>query len=115
MISQPTRFSGKFLLLLLCLILPITLTACGSTDPLYGSWLEPNSGVQLEIRNNGEIKLTMNGSSFTLHYTLEVPDKLILAASKDGSVPEIGLTYVATADSLTLTAGGVSTVFTRMK
>lgn len=92
-----------------------TLSACGSTDPLYGKWVEPNSGTELEIKDNGDILTTLNGATFTLKYTLEVPDVLILQASKDGSVPDQRLTYLATEDQLTLTVDGVGTIFERVK
>jgi predicted small lipoprotein YifL len=93
----------------------VTLSACGSSNPLYGKWIEPNSGVQLEINNNGTIHISLNGSQFNLAYTLEDPNTLILAASKDGSVPEQRLTYIATDKTLTLSIGGVDTVFDREK
>jgi len=109
---NPTR------LLALIVILAIGMTglsACSGSDPLYGTWIEPNSGVQLEIKSNGEILTTLNGSTFTMKYTLEVPDVLILQGSKDESVPEQRITYAATKDTLTLTVDGVATVFNRAK
>lgn len=96
-------------------ILGTVLSACGSTDPLYGTWVEPISGVQMEIKNNGEIKTTLHGTTFTMNYTLEVPDVMIIAGSKDGSVPEQKVIYAATKDTLTLTVDGVNTVFERQK
>jgi hypothetical protein len=107
---------NRLLALLMILSIMVTaLSACISTDPLYGTWVEPNSGVQMEIKNNGEIKTTLRGTTFTMKYTLEVPDVMILAGSKDGSVPEQKVTYVATKDTLTLTVDGVNTVFERQK
>ena len=100
---------------LILTVMVVALTACGSSDPLYGKWIEPNSGVQIEINNNGKISIALNGSQFTLSYTLEEPNTLILAGSKDGSVPEQRLTYVATDKTLTLSVGGVDTIFEREK
>jgi len=91
------------------------LSACGGGDPLYGTWVEPNSGVQIEIKSNGDMLTTLNGTIFTMQYKLEVPDVLILAGSKDGSVPEQRVTYAATEDNLTLTVDGVATIFNRVK
>ena len=106
----------KILAVLLTLtLMAAVLTTCASRDPLYGQWIEPNSGVTLEIKNNGEILITLKSTQFTLNYSLEVPDVMILAGSKDGSVPEQRLTYLATKDTLTVIVNGVSTVFEREK
>lgn len=108
-------FKQLLVVFLILTIMSTVLGGCISTDPLYGKWIEPNSGVQMEIKNNGEILTTLHGTTFTLNYTLEVPDVMILAGSKDGSVPDQRVTYAATKDTLTLTVDGVNTVFEREK
>jgi len=114
--QKPSIHQVRFLAFIgIMLIGLIGLSGCGGGDPLYGTWVEPNSGVQIEIKPNGEMLTTLNGSTFTMHYTLEVPDVLILAGSKDGSVPEQRVTYAATDENLTLTVDGVATIFNRVK
>ena len=116
MISRDTTSKMRLLAGIVILLIGLTgLSACSGSDPLYGKWEEPNSGVILEIKNNGQMITTVNGTTVTMQYSLVVPDVLILDGSKDGSVPEQRLTYVATADQLTLTEDGVSTVFDRVK
>lgn len=116
MISRDTKSKMRFLAGIVILLIGLTgLSACSGSDPLYGKWEEPNSGVMLEIKNNGQMITTVNGTTVTMQYSLEVPDVLILDGSKDGSVPEQRLTYAATDDQLTLTVDGVSTVFERVK
>gem|GEM_PF-543262 len=111
-IGVSKRIFAIFGILILVLLM---LSACSGGDPLYGTWVEPNSGVQLEIKSNGDILTTLNGTTFTMKYTLEVPDVLILKASKDGSVPDQRVTYLATKDNLTLTVDGENTIFDRVK
>ena len=111
-IGVSKRIFAIFGILILVLLM---LSACSGGDPLYGTWVEPNSGVQLEIKSNGDILTTLNGTTFTMKYKLEVPDVLILQASKDGSVPDQRVTYLATKDNLTLTVDGVNTIFDRVK
>ena len=116
MSSKHLATSRKWMRVIAILTLfTLLLSACGSADPLYGKWIEPNSGVQIEIKNNGDFLLTMNGRTFTLKYTLEAPNALILAGSKDGSVPDMRLIYTATQDTLTINASGVDTIFKRQK
>lgn len=113
--SDSRRINRLLAVFLIFTIMSMVIGGCISTDPLYGKWIEPNSGVQMEIKNNGEILTTLHGTTFTLNYTLEVPDVMILAGSKDGSVPDQRVIYAATKDTLTLTVDGVNTVFEREK
>lgn len=116
MIRKSYTFSKRILAIIGILILILLLlSACSGGDPLYGTWEEPISKVQLEIKSNGDILTTLNGTTFTMKYKLEVPDVLILQASKDGSVPDQRITYLATKDNLTLTVDGVNTIFDRVK
>lgn len=101
-------------LIIVMLILAIILTACGSSDPLLGIWKEPNSGVTMEILSDGKLEMSLNGSSFTMGYTLEDPDIIILIASTDGTIPEQKMTYRIEEDKLFLTLEGVETLFYRM-
>ena len=91
----------------------LVLSACGSRDPLVGTWNEPNSGVVMEINEDGEVSMTLNGASITLNYRTEDPDVFILLGSEDGSIPEQRMTYRIKDERLILTLDGVNTVFFR--
>ena len=89
------------------------LSACGSQDPLVGTWREPNSGVVMEINKDGEVSMTLDGASITLNYVTEEPDVFILLGTADGSIPEQRMIYSIKDDQLILTLDGVNTVFFR--
>ena len=97
------------------LIVALTLSACGSRDPLVGTWTEPNSGVVMEITADGEVSMTLNGASITLKYRTEDPDVIIILGTPDGSIPEQRMTYKVKEDKLVLTLDGVNTSFFRVK
>ncbi len=100
-------------LLVILLSTVLLLSACGSRDPLVGNWIEPNSGVVMEINQDGEVSMTLNGASITLNYETEDPDVFILLGSEDGSIPEQRMTYRIKEERLILTLDGVNTVFFR--
>ncbi len=100
-------------LLVILLSTVLLLSACGSRDPLVGTWIEPNSGVVMEINQDGEVSMTLNGASITLNYETEDPDVFILLGSEDGSIPEQRMTYRIKEERLILTLDGVNTVFFR--
>ena len=101
-------------LIIVFLLLVMMLSACGSSDPLLGTWQEPTSGVTMEILSDGKLVMGLNGSSFTMNYTLEDPDIIILVASTDGTIPDQKMTYRFEEEKLILTLDGVDTVFYRM-
>lgn len=103
---------------LLCTMLMavvFTLSACGSRDPLLGTWTEPASGVVMEINKDGEVSMTLNGASITLKYKTEDPDVIIILGTPDGSIPQQRMTYKIKEDKLVLTLDGVNTSFYRVK
>lgn len=100
-------------LLVILLSTVLLLSACGSRDPLVGTWIEPNSGVVMEINQDGEVSMTLNGASITLNYETEDPDVFILLGSEDGSIPEQRMTYRIKEERLILTLDGVNSVFFR--
>lgn len=97
------------------LLLAGTMTACVSRDPLLGTWQEPNSGVMMELGSDGELVMSLNGSSLTMSYELEDPNVMIFVASEDGSIPDQRMTYQLKEDKLVLTMDGVDTVFYRVE
>jgi major membrane immunogen (membrane-anchored lipoprotein) len=109
------QYKIKYLLWVMLLIAALTLSACGSRDPLMGTWMEPNSGVVMEITDDGKVSMTLNGASITLEYTTEDPDVIIILGTADGSIPEQRMTYRVKEDKLVLTLDGVNTSFFRVK
>lgn len=105
----------KWLLCVTLLIVAFMLTACGSRDPLLGTWTEPSSGVVMEITKDGEVSMELNGASITLEYSTEDPDVIIILGTPDGSIPEQRMTYKVKEDKLVLTLDGVNTSFYRVK
>lgn len=107
--------TGLRRLLLVVLLLMLLLTSCDSGDPLLGLWQEPNSGVTMDIGNDGKLVMGLNGQSFSMSYTLEDPDQITLIASSDGTIPDQKMTYRVEEDKLILTLEGADTVFYRVK
>lgn len=101
---------------LIALLLPVfVLSACSGSLSLEGDWQEPSSGLSMHIDKNETVTIGLNGASFSMDYTLEDPNVLIIKGTKDGSIPEIKMTYTLEEDRLTLTLDGVNSVFYRMK
>lgn len=109
------QFYRMWLLCATLLIVALILTACGSRDPLLGTWTEPSSGVVMEITRDGEVSMELNGASITLKYKTEDPDVIIILGTPDGSIPEQRMTYKVKEDKLVLTLDGVNTSFYRVK
>jgi hypothetical protein len=107
---------GKFVKLMVGLLLiAVFASACGSTDPLIGVWREPNSGMIMELTDNGEVVMSLNESSLTLQYQTEDPDVLIFLGTADGTIPEQRMTYRIKENKLILTLDGVNTTFFRVQ
>ena len=106
--------SARTKLFLMIILISGLLTAC-SGDSLRGSWREPNSGIAMEIRNDGKLVMSLNGQSITMNYTLEDPDVIILVGSLDGTIPDQKMTYRVEENKLTFTLDGADTVFYRVK
>ncbi len=101
--------------ILVIFLMSLLLTACGSGDPLLGTWQEPGSGVTMDIGDDGKLVMSLNEQSITMGYTLEDPDRITLIASTDGTIPDQKMTYRIEEDKLTLTLDGAETVFYRVK
>lgn len=99
---------------LLIVLISTLLTACSGGDPLLGTWQEPNSGVLMEIGNDGKLVMGLNGQSITMSYTLEDPDVITIVGTTDGTIPDQKMTYRIEEDKLTLTLDGADTLFYRV-
>jgi len=107
---------GKIVKLMVGLLLiAVFASACGSIDPLIGVWREPNSGMIMELTDNGEVVMSLNESSLTLQYQTEDSDVLIFLGTADGTIPEQRMTYRIKENKLILTLDGVNTTFFRVQ
>lgn len=88
---------------------------CGSSDSMMGTWMEPNSGVVMELNDDGEVVMSLENASITMKYERQDPDMIIFLASADGSIPEQRMTYKLKEDKLVLTLDGIDTIFYRVK
>lgn len=111
---RPNGFN-RICLGLMVLVILLGITGCASKNDLYGKWEEPVSGVVMEINENGQLLMTLHGTTITMSYELEDPNVLILKASDDGSIPDQRMTYQVVEDSLTISLEGVENQFTRVK
>jgi len=105
----------RALLILLVLTVLLLSTGCGSGDPLLGTWMEPNSGVVMELTEDDKAIMSLNDASITMDFKREDPDVIIFLASADGSIPEQRMTYRLKEDKLVLTLDGIDTAFFRVK
>jgi hypothetical protein len=109
------QLNRTWLLFTMLMTAAFMLSACGSRDPLLGTWMEPGSGVVMEINKDGEVSMELDGASITLKYKTEDPDVIIILGTPDGSIPQQRMTYKVKEDELVLTLDGVNTAFFRVK
>lgn len=96
------------------LLLVGLLTGCSDRDPLLGKWQEPTSGVILEIKEDGDLVISMKSVSVAMTYELEDPDIMIFRSETDDSIPEQKMVYRIEEDQLIITVDGIETIFTRV-
>jgi len=113
-INRMVRLKRLFLIIIVVVLLLFS-TGCGSNDPLLGTWMEPNSGVVMELNSDDEVIMSLNDASITMNFKREDPDVIIFLASADGSIPEQRMTYRVKEDKLVLTLDGIDTAFFRVK
>lgn len=111
---KQTRFIRVCLGLLFGFML-LGISGCGTKNEIYGKWEEPVSGVVMEITEDGQLLMTLHGTTITMKYELQDPDILILKTSEDGSIPDQKMTYKVDEDQLTISLDGVENVFSRVK
>lgn len=98
-----------------CLVLTLLLSACGSKDPLLGTWLEPVSGISLAFDSNNNVVISMHETSYTMQYTEQEPNILVIKVSEDGTIPDLTMQYKVDNDQLTITVNGADALFQREK
>ena len=102
-------------LLLVLLVPALVLSACSGSPSLEGDWQDPGSGLSMHFDANETVTVGLNGAFFSMDYTLEDPNVLIIKGTQDGSIPEIKMTYIVEQDRLTLNLDGEISVFYRVK
>lgn len=102
-------------LLLVLLVPALMLSACSGSPSVEGNWQDPGSGLSMHIDGNETVTVGLNGAFFSMDYTLEDPNVLIIKGTQDGSIPEIKMTYIVEQDRLTFNLDGVISVFYRVK
>jgi len=90
------------------------LAGCSNRDPLLGKWQEPVSGVTLEIKEDGNLVIAMNGVSVAMTYELQDPNTMIFRSEGDDSIPEQKMIYRIEEDQLIITVDGIETVFKKI-
>ena len=104
-----------FFIFLIGLVFAVLLSACGSKDPLVGTWQEPVSGITLVFDKNNNVTISLNERSYTMTYSEQNPDLLVIKMSTDGSTPDMTLKYKVIKDQLTVTDNNTDTIFYRVK
>lgn len=102
----------RTLLLVFCVAL---LAGCSDDDPLIGTWQEPNSGITMQFKDDGNVVMSNEKTSIALPYTTQEPNSILVKASSDGTIPDQTIVYRIEEDKLILTVDGVESVFTAVK
>jgi len=97
------------------LLLATLLSACGSKDPLIGTWQEPTSGIMLTFNDSSQVIMSLHETSYTFTYTEPSTNQLDVKVTDDGSIPDLIMNYQVNPDTLTITVNGADTVFNRVK
>lgn len=105
------KVKNVFNITVVIILLAGLLSGCSDRDPLLGKWQEPVSGVTLEIKEDGNLVISMNGVSVALTYELQDPDIMIFRSETDESIPEQKMIYRIEEDRLIITVDGIETVF----
>jgi hypothetical protein len=102
----------RTLLVLFCFVF---LAGCGNDDPLIGTWLEPDSGITMQFKDDGNVVMSNEKTSISLPFTTQEPNIILVKASTDGTIPDQTITYRVEENKLILTVDGVDSVFSLVK
>jgi major membrane immunogen (membrane-anchored lipoprotein) len=111
------KMKKTLLLIFISLILAVLLSGCSKKDPLLGTWQEPVSGISLVFKEDGSILISMHETTYTMQYTEQTPNGLVIKVSTDGTIPNLTMTYAVSKDNnqLDITVNNVDTIFQRVK
>ncbi|MRS02278.1 hypothetical protein EG832_03460 [bacterium] len=93
----------------------VFLAGCGNEDPLIGTWLESESGITMQFKDDGNVVMSNDKTSITLPYTTQEPNTILVKASTDGTIPDQTIVYRVEENKLILTVDGVDSVFSLVK
>lgn len=104
-------------LVVVMLLLVALLSGCSKKDPLLGNWIEPVSGISLVFNEDGTVVISMHETAYTMQYTEQAPDGLVIKVSTDGTIPDLTMKYAISKDrkQLDITVEGADTIFQRVK
>ncbi|PKN90677.1 MAG: hypothetical protein CVU42_05445 [Chloroflexi bacterium HGW-Chloroflexi-4] len=102
----------RTLLVLFCFVL---LAGCSEDDPLIGTWQEPDSGITIQFKDDGNVVMSNDKTSIILPYTTQEPNTILVKASTDGTIPDQTIIYRVEENKLILTVDGVDSVFSLVK
>ncbi len=97
------------------LLLALLLAGCDEKDPLIGTWQEPNSGITIQFKEDGNVVMSNTASSISLPYETQEPNTIIIKASTDGVSPDQTMAFRVEEDKLILSVDGVESVFDYVK
>ena len=107
------RLVSRWITVLVILLTLILLTGCGEDNPLIGTWTEPESGISIQFKDDGNVVMSNSTTSITLPYETQDPNTIIIKASEDGVTPDQTMTYRVEEDKLILIVDGVESVFSK--
>jgi len=94
----------------------VFLAGCGTDDnPLIGTWQEPDSGITMQFKDDGNVVMSNDKTSITLPFTTQEPNTILVKASADGTIPDQTIVYRVEENKLILTVDGVDSVFSQVK
>jgi hypothetical protein len=105
-------FAIRTLLIVFCFVF---LVSCGNDNPLIGTWQEPDSGITMQFKDDGNVVMSNDKTSITLPYTTQEPNTILVKASTDGTIPDQTIVYRVEENKLILTVDGVDSVFSQVK
>lgn len=110
--SRIKNYIIRTLVIVLCFVL---LVGCSKDDPLIGTWEEPESGITMQFKDDGNVVMSNQKTSITLPYTTQEPNTILVQASTDGTIPDQTIVYRIEESKLILTVDGVDSVFSQVK
>jgi hypothetical protein len=93
----------------------VFLAGCSNDNPLIGTWQEPDSGITMQFKDDGNVVMSNDKTSITLPYTTQEPNTILVKASTDGTIPDQTIVYRVEENKLILTVDGVDSVFSQVK
>jgi hypothetical protein len=93
----------------------VFLAGCSNDNPLIGTWKEPDSGITMQFKDDGNVVMSNDKTSITLPFSTQEPNTILVKASADGTIPDQTIVYRIEENKLILTVDGVDSVFTQVK